>query len=153
MQYYSCVCILGHAQPRIGQLILAVEGVVFHCISGWSVLFGIWDSYYIFWQFILIFLFSIAKLKIKKKKADSYFPIFWVGRKRANKHLFLGLMYWGMNTKLRNNGMCPPQKKVTSDLWSNAKLANIFALIGNTTFKLLHINYSFNLLQCTKLNQ
>ena len=30
-------------------------------------------------------------MKKKKKKTDSYFPIFWVGRKRANKHLFLGL--------------------------------------------------------------
>ena len=33
---------------------------------------------------------------IKKKKANPYFPIFWVGRKRANKHFFLGLISWNI---------------------------------------------------------
>ena len=40
-------------------------------------------------------MFKKAELTIKKKKADPYFTIFLVGRKRAraNKHLFsLGLM-------------------------------------------------------------
>ena len=48
--------------------------------------------------FLLTFLFKDAKLRIQKqnktkqnkkqKKADPYFPLFWVSRKRANKHLF-----------------------------------------------------------------
>ena len=33
------------------------------------------------------------KKKKKEKKADPYFPIFWVGRKRANKHLFFKALY------------------------------------------------------------
>ena len=33
----------------------------------------------------------------KKKKADPYFPMFWFGQKRANKHLFfLGLVCTGI---------------------------------------------------------
>ena len=46
-------------------------------------------------NYILSFHFNnfVKKCKIiiiiKKKKDDPYFPKFWIGQKRANKHLFI----------------------------------------------------------------
>ena len=65
MQYYSCVCLLGHAQPRIGQLIVVVVG---GCIPLYLVKVPFGESYYIFWHFNLTFLFKNAKLRIKKRR-------------------------------------------------------------------------------------
>ena len=52
-----------------------------------------WDSYYIFWHFILTFLLKNTRFSIKiKKKANPCFLNFWVSRKRANKHLYLSTL-------------------------------------------------------------
>ena len=66
------------------------------CMSGKSAFLG-----HFFYIYILTFCFHIlfknAKLRIRKK-ADPYFPIFWVGWKRANKHFFyLGLNHLNLN--------------------------------------------------------
>ena len=64
-----------------------------------------------FETFILTILFKNAKLNIKKKKkkkkrkSNPSFPELWVGRKRANKHLFfffLGLRFWGYAKEKEN---------------------------------------------------
>ena len=87
MQYDSCVCIFGQAEPS--------ELVLFYNVGGGYILsylieVSFWDSFYIFWQFILTFFLKIQNKNQKKtnKKPDPYFPISWVGQKRANKHLF-----------------------------------------------------------------
>ena len=80
---------LGMQSHRIGK-ILALEG---GCIPLYLVNVPFRDSYCIFWHFLLKFLYKNAKLRIKKKKADPYFSIFWVGRKRANKNLFGGPLH------------------------------------------------------------
>ena len=83
MQYHSCVyAFLGMQSPRI-VLILVLEWL-YSIIAG---LMPFGDSYS-----ISDILFEHFYLKIQnrelKKKADPDFQIFWVGRKRANKHVF-----------------------------------------------------------------
>ena len=78
MQYHSCVCILWHAEPRIG-------GAGGGCIPLYLVKVHFWDSYFIFWK-----KKEEEKKKKKKRKPDPLFSKFWVGQKRANKHIFFG---------------------------------------------------------------
>ena len=100
MQYHSCVCILGHAEPQNW----FDSGVGRYCIPLYLVKIPFWYSYYIFWHSILTFVFKNTKLSFKKK-ADPYFLIFWVGRKRANKHFFLGLVKSYL-TKMQCSNQC-----------------------------------------------
>ena len=94
MQYHSCVCILGYAEPRNW----FYPGVGRGFIPLYLVKESFWDINKII--LTLYFNISVEKCKIgykKKKKLKSHdpcFPKFWVGRKRANKHFFfLGLIY------------------------------------------------------------
>ena len=92
MYYHSCVCILRHAElpnwfnPGVGGGCIPLHLVI-------TVRF--WDSYYIFWHFILTFCLKMQNwksVKKKKKKRDPYFLIFWgkmvFGLNRANRQLF-----------------------------------------------------------------
>ena len=63
MQYHSCVCILGHAEPQNW----FDPGVRSGCIPIYLVTLPFWDNYYIFWHFILTFLLKDTRLSIKKK--------------------------------------------------------------------------------------
>ena len=84
----SCVWILGHAEPQ-NWFDPSVGRVVWL-----KYLFGTGTIYsdILFWTF----LFKNTKFSIKKKKRKKKpktettlaFPIFWAGRKRANKHFF-----------------------------------------------------------------
>ena len=87
--------------PRIG-LTLVLEGVAFHYI--WlKCLLGTVTIYFdiLFWYFCLK-MQKLKKTKTKTKKTHNlYFPILWVGRKRAN--FFLGLMCsWVLNEAIRH---------------------------------------------------
>ena len=82
---------LGTQSSRIG-LILVLEGW-----AGYSIIFGVSafleQLLYIFYHFVLTLLFKNVKLRIKKKNADPYFLILWVGLKNKGKQTsFLGLI-------------------------------------------------------------
>ena len=87
MQYHSCVCVHSWACKASNWF---DPGVGRGCIPLYLVTKNTFlDSYYRFGHSILTVLFKKTKLSITmEKKADSYFPIFWVCQKRANKHLF-----------------------------------------------------------------
>ena len=74
----SFMCVHSWARRAL-ELVLVLDWVIFHYI--WLKCLFV-TVLYIFWHRILT-------LKKKKKKKDPYFPIFWVGRKMANKP-FLG---------------------------------------------------------------
>ena len=103
---------------RIG-LIMVLEGVVFQYI--WLKI-PFWDSYYIFWQFILTFLLKVTRLSIRKKKKE----YFVVGQKRANKHLpFLGLVLFKL--KIETSCRCQWSSILTISccIFGNNKLTEI----------------------------
>ena len=92
MHYHSCVCVcafLGIQSPRIG---LILGRGLYSIIFSLSAFLG--QLLYIL-TFYSTFLCKNAKLRIKKKKkqVDPFFQIFWVGRKRAKKHLCLCIYY------------------------------------------------------------
>ena len=83
-----CVCaFLGMKSPRIG-LILVLEGVVFHFIW-FKCLFETVTIYSDkLFEHICLKMQKLRIKKIKKNTPDPYFQIFWVGRKRANRHIY-----------------------------------------------------------------
>ena len=111
-------------------LILVLEGVVFYFI--WlKYLFG---TVIIYSDFILNIFVSKYKSEYqkKKKKADPCFPIFWVGQKRANKHLFffLGLTFSVFYIDIWGISNATFRYKQLENLKSNRKQRKCFLLFG-----------------------
>ena len=83
----SCLCaLLSMQNPRVG-LILVLEGLYFMHYIWLKCLLGIVTIYsdILFHHFCL----KIQNWEFKKKKkADPYFPIFWIGRKRVDFFFF-----------------------------------------------------------------
>ena len=78
---------IGHADPQnwfdpgVGRYCIPVHYILLKYLLGTVTIYS--DILF------LHFLFKNSKLSIeKKKRKDHYFPIFWVGWQRANKHLF-----------------------------------------------------------------
>ena len=122
--YHSCLCaFLGMQTLKIGS-ILVLEGIVFHYI--WlKYLFGTITIIY----FDILFQHFCLKRnwvwkKNKKQKGRSLF-LFWVGRKRANKHFFLGLIEHTSSMK----GIVLAHHTLTCD-WNNFSMATFPDLKG-----------------------
>ena len=80
------VCAFLGMQNHIIKVNPGVEG---GCIPLYLVEEPLWDSYKKILTFYLNIFVQKCKIEFKEtKKPDPFFPIFWVGQKRANKHLF-----------------------------------------------------------------
>ena len=90
MQYHLCVYILGHAEPQNW----FDPGVGSGCIPIYLVKIPFWDSYYMFWHFILTFFIEEYKVEYHKKKRPTLvFRFFGSFVKGQTNFFFLGLMW------------------------------------------------------------
>ena len=91
MQYHSCVSILGHAEPQ-NCFSPGVGEELYSNISDQSAFLG--QLLYILTFYFQILVRKYKTERKKKKKNSRPFLIFWVGQKRANKHLFFFFFFF-----------------------------------------------------------
>ena len=98
------------------------------CIQKYLVKIPFWESYFIFWHFILTFMLKNTRLS-GGGEADSCFPIFCVGRKRANKDLFFKALLKHWRRVVMNSGQSQSSCRVfkisggnRTNLWNMGKL-------------------------------
>ena len=92
--------------PRIGHNPGAGGG----CVPSFLVQVPFWDSYLIFWHFIVIFLFQNARLRIEKKTTLTlivqYFRSVRKGQTNIFFFSFLGLIHTSNSTGRSNDILC-----------------------------------------------